>query len=129
MECLRRFGWFLIGPAGPVILSAIGAVLLGLSFIATSSDMSVTTGDTFDVPRGAYEPYVALCVGQTLVTKTVLDGGNGLAVTGPCPNGEQHPIAEVTRESSRFFLFGWLAVIVSTIWQIYLVTRPQPPAV
>jgi hypothetical protein len=111
-----------------VVLSVVGAVLLGFSFLATGSDMAVVTGDAWQTSTNSYEPYVALCVDQKLVLQTFRQNSGGMNIAGTCPSGERHPIAEVTHESSTLFLFGWLAVIVSALMQIRLATLPPLPA-
>jgi hypothetical protein len=112
--------------------SLLGATLLGLSFQATASDMAVVTGygweDKIGQGGGAfYEPFVALCVGDNLVAQTFKGKGANTNMTGPCPAGDlSRPVAAVTRESRRLFLWGWLLVLASAIWQIWLLLRKPP---
>jgi hypothetical protein len=44
---------------------------------------------------------------------------------GGCPDGQRHPIAEVTRESRKLFVLGWVLVLVGTVWQMWLASRPR----
>jgi hypothetical protein len=106
-----------------VILGGLGAFALGFSFLATGSGMTVVTGGA----SHADVAFVALCVGDQLVFQKFTVGNeiNG----GTCPFGQQNKVAEVTRESGASFLGGWLAVIVSTLLQVYLITRPPLPGV
>lgn len=109
-----------------VALSLIGAILLGLSFQATASDMQVVTGYAWEAhgTQGSYEPYVALCTGNNLVIRAFKGPNSNMDVSGACPKGDiERPVAAVTRESRRFFFWGWMAVIVSFLLQVGLVIK------
>jgi hypothetical protein len=92
--------------------------------------MTVVTGYQFENASGtnSYEPFAALCVDQKLVVQVYKDAGGNERVAGPCPDGERHPVAEVTWESKTFFLLGWLCVIANTVWQVALASKqPSQP--
>jgi hypothetical protein len=95
-------------------LSLLGVFFLSLSFQATSASISVVTGSRF----------VALCVGERRVVQTSRSGsaiGRGQA----CPAGDRHALAEVTRESKRFFTIGWVCVVIGSLWEMWLARRPR----
>lgn len=109
-------------------LSLVGAVLVFLSFQATSATMSVVAGEQWDVrspaQASAYEPFVALCVGDKNVIQKFQDRGDPL-VGGACPDGARHPIAEVTKESGNLVRWGWLMTVVGAIWQMFIASRSR----
>ncbi len=107
------------------VLSLLGALLLGLSFEATSANLTVVTGQRLESESQLFlTPFVALCIGGTNVLMKYDAPGDPLA-GGACPAGEKHPVAEVTRESRTLFILGWLMVIVGAIWQMFLSSRPR----
>lgn len=68
--------------------------------------------------------YVTLCIqNQIAFAPPVMDGNPN----APCPDGERHPIAEVTRESKWLFVLGWVAVIIGTGLQVWLTLLPDRP--
>ena len=110
------------------LVSLIGAALLGFSFQATSSNISiVTTGVNAATGTVGYtQDFAALCAGGTLVVQVPQKPGPpGPVFGGGCPAGQMYPVAAVTRESRAFFLWGWVLMIVGAIFQMKVVSRSR----
>jgi hypothetical protein len=109
-----------------LVLGLVGAALLARSFVTTEADIVVVTGTALE--RGGpvpMQPFVAFCAEGLMITEAFTDSTGSVGVLGPCPAGTEHPVAVITRDSRRLFAAGWVALVVSTFWQAWIMRRPR----
>jgi hypothetical protein len=98
-------------------LNFVGALLVFLSFQATSSDFFLTT-----LKDGRH----AICVGKTALM-IWSDTGVGAGIRNGCADVTEKPkVAIVTVESPAFSILGWLLLLLGFVLPVFSVEKPQP---
>jgi hypothetical protein len=102
------------------ILSLVGALLVFLSFQATSSDFFLTNLKNGDK---------ALCVGQTaLVVWASKNNGLAMGVAKGCADVADTPkVAVVTVEFPLLSYLGWLLLFIAFFLQFLSIEKPSFP--
>jgi hypothetical protein len=109
-----------------LLLGLAGAALLAWSFVATEADIVIVTGTALEKGQAVpMEPFVALCAQGYSIAQEFTDPPGNAKLLGPCPDGVTHPIAVITRDSRRLFVAGWVALVLSTLWQAWIMRRPR----
>jgi hypothetical protein len=116
-----------------VVLSCLAAVLLYLSFTATSSDVTAVSGDQWRAENRAYEGFVALCIGDNTAIRQWDSGGTSLESNtdvgaSSCPTGSgvvARKVAVVTHESNLLAICGLTLLVLTTVFQVVLIARAR----